>query len=341
MNLVNVLNKKKVEKLPIWIMRQAGRYLPEFRELKKKSKGFMNMIYTPKIASDVTLQPIKRFGFDAAIIFSDILIIPDSLGQRLTYKEGKGPALERMSIDQMIKKLSVNKEKDKLNLVYEAIRKTKKKLNRQTNLIGFVGAPLTIALFMFNGNRNRGHRQAFKILKKNKQKTKKLFNLLERAIARHAINQLKAGAEIIQIFDTWASVAKNKDLQIFSVNPIKRICDLIKKKKPKKHIIVFPRNVGTAYTKYIYKHIDCISVGEDIKEQEIKKIQKQKTIQGNLSPQVLFDGGKKLENETKKILNKFSSKPFIFNLSHGIMPGTPLRNVQKLIDIIRKHKNEV
>ena len=341
MNLIKTLKgSKKKEKTPIWIMRQAGRYLPEFRKLKKKSGGFMNMLYTPKIACDVTLQPIKRFGLDAAIIFSDILTIPDSLGQKLTYEEGKGPALERMTIDQMIRELSINKRKEKLNLVYKAIKETKKKLNKQINLIGFVGAPLTIAFFMLDGKR-KNRLWSLKILKENKQKTKKLFNLLEKAIAEHAIKQLNAGAEIIQIFDTWACMVKGNDLQAFSINPIKRICNLIKNKKPKKHIIVFPRNVSTSYTKYIYKHIDCISVGEDIKDYEIKKIQEQKIIQGNLSPQILFDGGKKLEKETKKVLKKFSSKPFIFNLSHGIMPGTPVKNVQKLVDIIRSHKNEV
>ena len=341
MNLVNIFkNKKKKERIPIWIMRQAGRYLPEFRKLKKKSGGFMNMLYSPRIASDITLQPIRRFGLDAAIIFSDILTIPDSLGQKLTYEEGKGPSLERMTIDQMINDLSINKKQEKLNSVYKAIKETKKKLNKNVKLIGFVGAPLTVSLFMFGGKKNK-QLLPLKILKERKQKTKRLYNLLEKAIADHAIKQLNAGADIIQIFDTWACLVKGKDLEFFSINPIKRICTLIKSKKPKKHIIVFPRNVSTSYTKYIYKHIDCISVGEDIKDYEIKKIQEKKTIQGNLSPKALFSGGKNLEKEIRKVLKKFSKKPFIFNLSHGIMPGTPLRNVQKLIDVIRGYKNEV
>ena len=341
MNLIKTLKRKKVKKIPIWIMRQAGRYLPEFRKLKKKSNGFINMIYTPKTASDITLQPIKRFGFDAAIIFSDILVVPDSLGQRLTYEENKGPKLEKKSIDQMIKDFSIDKEKEKLKLVYKAIKETKKKINKQTSLIGFVGAPLTLSFFMFDSDREKKYTQILTFFKKNKNKTAKLFSLLEKAIAKHAIGQLKAGAQVIQIFESWASIAKKKDLQFFSIDPIKRICNLIKSKKPKAYIIVFPRDVGQDYTKYIYKHIDCISVGEDIKVKEIKEIQKRKVIQGNLSPKVLFDGGKKLEKETKKILNKFSNSPFIFNLSHGIMPGTPIKNVQKLVKIVRGYKNEV
>ena len=341
MNLIKTLKRKKVKKIPIWIMRQAGRYLPEFRKLKKESNGFINMIYTPKTASVITLQPIKRFGFDAAIIFSDILVVPDSLGQRLTYEENKGPKLEKMSIDQMIKDFSIDKENKKLKLVYKAIKETKKKINKQTSLIGFVGAPLTLSFFMFDSDREKKYTQILTFFKKNKNKTAKLFSLLEKAIANHAIGQLKAGAQVIQIFDSWASIAKKQDLQLFSIDPIKRICNLIKSKKPTAHIIVFPRNVGRNYTKYIYKHIDCISVGEDIKVEEIKEIQKKKEIQGNLSPKVLYNGGKKLEKETKKILNKFSNSPFIFNLSHGIMPGTPIKNVQKLVKIVRGYKNEV
>ena len=341
MILIDVLKRKKVKSPPIWIMRQAGRYLPEFRKTKRESKGFMNMVYTPKIASHITLQPIKRFGFDAAIIFSDILIIPDSLGQKLSYEEGKGPKLKKMSIDQMIEGFSVDKKNRKLNLVYKAVRETKKRIKSKVGLIGFVGAPLTLSFFMLNKGKRKKYFQVLEFLKKEKNKTSKLFHVLEKAITEHAIGQLNAGAQIIQIFDTWANIAKGKDLQSFSIEPIKRISNLIKKRKPAAHIIVFPRNVGKDYTKYIYKHIDCISVGDDIKTKEIKEIQRKKVIQGNLPPKVLFNGGKKLETETKKILNKFSDNHFIFNLSHGIMPGTPIKNVQKLIKIIRNHKNEI
>lgn len=340
MNLINILKKKKTKKLPIWIMRQAGRYLPEFRKTKKKAKGFMNMVYTPKIASDITLQPIKRFNFDAAIIFSDILIIPDALGQKLSYQEGKGPRLKKMTIDQMLTRLSF-KDKRKLNLVYKAIKRTKKKINKKTALIGFVGAPLTVSFFMFDSERRKEYFKILLYFKKNKKKTIKLFNLLIKATAEHAIGQIRAGAQIIQIFDTWASTAKGADLEEYSIKPIKRICNLIKKKKPQAKIIVFPRNVSPNYSKYLHKNVDCISVGQDIKLNEIKKIQEKKTIQGNLSPKTLFNGGKKLEKETAEVLKKFSNKPFIFNLSHGIMPGTPIKNVERLVKIIRNYKNEI
>ena len=340
MTLIDTLKKKKTKKQSIWLMRQAGRYLPEFRRIKKKSKGFINMIYTPKIASDITLQPIKRFGFDAAIIFSDILIIPDALGQRLSYQEGKGPKLKRMTIDQMLTKLSF-KDKGKLDLVYKAIKRTRKRINNKTALIGFVGAPLTISFFMFDSERKKKYFKIFLYFKKNKKKIARLFNLLEKATAEHAIEQIKAGAQIIQIFDTWANIATGTDLEEYSIKPIKRICNLIKKKKPQARIIVFPRDVSPNYSKYLHKNVDCISVGQDIKLNEIKKIQEKKTIQGNLSPKTLFNGGKKLEIETMEVLKKFSNKPFIFNLSHGIMPGTPIKNVERLIKIIRNYKNEI
>ena len=341
MNLIDVLKQKKVKSPPIWIMRQAGRYLPEFRKLKKRSKGFMNMIYNPKVASEVTLQPIKRFGFDAAIIFSDILIIPDSLGQSLTYEEGKGPRLKKMTLDQMINSFSIDRNNKKLSLVYQAIRETKKNLNKNTNLIGFIGAPLTVSFFMFDSKREKKYSKILSYFKKNKTKSTKLFKILEKASAEYAIGQINAGAQVIQIFDTWASVAKGGDLKFFSIDPIKRISSLIKEKKPNVPIIVFPRNVGSRYGEYIQKNINCISVGEDIKKKEIKKIQEKKTIQGNLSPKILFNGGKKMDSEIKKILDQFSEKPFIFNLSHGIMPGTPVKNVKRLVEIIRNYKNEI
>ena len=336
MKILKVLKRKKVSPPPIWIMRQAGRYLPEFKETKRKAKGFINMIYNPKISAEVTLQPIKRFGFDAAIIFSDILTIPDSLGQELKYTEGKGPSLKKMSINEMINIFPVEIKTQKLLKTYKAIKETKKKLNNKTSLIGFVGAPLTISFFMLDSERKKNYRKILALLKTNKQ-TKKLFRILESSIAIHAIKQIKAGAHIIQIFDTWACVAKGKDLMKFSVKPIKRICGLIKKKCPKTPIIVFPRNVGSEYTKYIFQDLDCISIGNDATDKTIKKIQKEKIIQGNLSPEILFKGGKKLEKETIKILKRFANKPFIFNLSHGIMPKTPIGNVKQLIKLIRKH----
>ena len=194
---------------------------------------------------------------------------------------------------------------------------------------------------MFDSKKEKKYSKILTFFKKNRKKFTQLFKLLERAIAEHAIGQINAGAQVIQIFDTWANIAKGKDLKTFSIDPLKRISSLIKKKKPNIPIIVFPRKIGTRYGEYIYKHIDCISVGEDIKKKEIKKIQQKKIIQGNLPPKVLLDGGKNLEIEIKKVLNNFSGKPFIFNLSHGIMPETPIKNVKKLVEIIRNYKNEV
>ena len=319
-------------------MRQAGRYLPEFQKVKRKSKGFINMLYTPLISAEVTLQPIKRFGFDSAIIFSDILTIPDSLGQELEYIEGRGPKLKKMNIDEMLEKLSVENNKKKLLKVYKAIKVTKKKMNANTSLIGFVGAPLTISFFMLDSKNEKKYKKILSFLKKRRKQKEKFFKILEEAIVLHAIKQYKAGVQIIQIFDTWANIAKKKDLTEFSIKPIKKICGLIKKACPKIPIIVFPRNVGNRYPDYAFKNVDCISVGNDITNKTIKKIQKKKVIQGNLSPETLMKGGKELEKEVVKILKQFATKPFIFNLSHGIMPKTPLKNVTKLIKLVKSYK---
>lgn len=341
MKTLKVLNKKNTYTPPIWIMRQAGRYLKEFQVVKKKSGGFINMIYDPKIISEITIQPIKKFGFDSAIIFSDILVIPDSLGQRLKYIEGSGPKLEIMKLEHMIKNLCVEKNKNKLEKIYKGIKETKKKINPdKTSLIGFVGAPLTIAFFMLDEKKEKNYKKILNELKLKKKKTTNLFKILEQAIKKHAIKQIKAGADIIQVFDTWATIVPTKELFFFSVDPIKRICNSIKKKFPHVPIIVFPRNVKKNYIKYILPSIDCISVGDDITQKQIDQIQKQKVIQGNLKPKTLLIGGKKLEIGVSKVFEKFSKKPFIFNLSHGILPKTPVKNVKKLIKLVRNYKKK-
>ena len=339
MKTLQTLNKKKTNSPPIWIMRQAGRYLKEFKNVKKKTGGFIKMVYNPKIASKITLQPIKKFGFDSAIIFSDILVIPDSLGQKLTYKDKEGPKLEPMEIEKMIKILKIEKDKEKLKRTYEAIKKTKQKINnKKTSLIGFVGAPLTISFFMLDSLKEKKYKKILLKMKRKKKQFNKLIKILETAIIKHALKQIKAGAQIIQIFDTWACAANKSELQEYSIKPIKRICANIKKKAPKIPIIVFPRKVKGSYTKYISPYVDCISVAEDITQKEINEIQKKKIIQGNLSPRTLAKGGLKLEIETKKVFKRFSKGPFIFNLSHGILPKTPVENVKKLIKLVRSYK---
>ena len=339
MKTIKALKKKKVFPPPIWIMRQAGRYLPEFQISKKKYKGFVNMVYTPKAAAEVTLQPIKRFGFDSAIIFSDILVIPDSMGQKLEYFEGKGPKLQSMNLDEMLDNLKVEKDREKLKKVYESIKLTKGKIKRKTTLIGFVGAPLTLIFFMLDNKREKKYGKILSFMNRNKAKVKIILKRIEEAIAQHATKQIRAGADIIQIFDTWACEANKKELREYSINPIKNICKKIKDKKPGTPIIVFPRNVGKNYKDYLFKEMDCIGVGQDVPVEDIKKLQKKKTIQGNLNPIILKRGGKKLESEVRKILENYSGRPFIFNLSHGILPETPVENVEKLIKLVREKFN--
>jgi len=339
MKTLQTLNKKKTNSPPIWIMRQAGRYLKEFQKVKKRSGGFIKMIYSPKIISEITLQPIKKFGFDSAIIFSDILVIPDSLGQKLTYKDNEGPKLEAMEVKEMILNLKVEKNKKKLKKIYKGIKKTKKKINKKkTSLIGFVGAPLTISFFMLDQLKRKKYKEILLKMKNEKGNFNKLIKILEEAITKHALNQIKAGVQIIQVFDTWASVANKRELQEYSIEPIRRICNNIKKKFPKTPIIVFPRKVKGNYTKYIMPSVDCIGVSEDITQKEINEIQKKKIIQGNLNPQTLVRGGRRLEIEVKNVFKKFSKGLFIFNLSHGILPKTPVENVKKLIKLVRSYK---
>tara|TARA_Y100000741_G_scaffold298274_1_gene239292 strand:+ start:2453 stop:3454 length:1002 start_codon:yes stop_codon:yes gene_type:complete len=328
----NCIVNKDTTKNPIWLMRQAGRYLPEFREIRKKNQDFIKLCLDENLSSEITLQPIKRFGFDAAIIFSDILMLPYAINQEVKFEKGFGPKLGDLNIDKIeqIKEADFTK---KLKNVYKAILQTSKSnLLENRDLIGFVGAPWTILVYMINRvSPKNGLSDKFfedKLLINN------LLQIIEKFLKLHIKNQIEAGANIIQIFDSWAGLLENK-IPEYIYNPTSNIVDYAKEMGVP--IICFPRGIKD-YKKYcdIVKP-DAINIDYEI---DIKKIIKdiKIPIQGGLDPKILLTDKANLRKEVKKYLTTFNDHPYIFNLGHGILPDTKIDLVKELINIVRNYK---
>ena len=336
------LKGEKTEKVPFWFMRQAGRYLPEYRDLRQKSGGFLNMVYDPEIASEITLQPIRRFGMDAAILFSDILVVPQALGQELKFESGEGPKLNPIRSSNSIKKLNPENIDETLSPIYETIESVCKKLTQEnfeeTTLIGFAGSPWTVACYMVEGGSSRN----FEIIKQwaygSPDEFQKLIDIISVATIHYLLRQIKAGAEAIQLFDSWAGVLDETNFQRWVIDPTTKIIQGIKKEYPGTPIIGFPRQVGTQTIEYIEK-TGIQAVGLDYTAPcnwILENIPSGITIQGNMDPLYLLSGNMAMEKTVLDILEKFSDRPFIFNLGHGVIKETPVKHVEKLCQIIRE-----
>lgn len=331
--LVNVLNGEKTSTPPIWIMRQAGRYLPEYREIRSGVSNFLEMCYTPKLASEVTLQPIRRFGFDAAIIFSDILVIPDALGMKVEFVKNEGPKLGNFELS----KLKTDNIKSHLNPVFEALELTKSKLDRQTALIGFSGAPWTLACYMIEGGGSKNFEKVREAAIHDPQSFAQLIEILTQSIIEYLSLQIQAGVDVVKLFDSWAGVLPPFELQKWVIDPTKKIVSELKKLHPQIPVICFPRGIGMNYLEFV-KQVGSNAVALDqTVERKWAKENLSTVLQGNLDNLLLAFGSKKeIEKEVLGILETFGDQPFIFNLGHGILPQTPVENVQLVIDLVRK-----
>ncbi len=320
-------------------MRQAGRYLPEYKELRKKSKNFLDFCYSPDMACEATLQPIRRFNMDAAIIFSDILVIPHALGADVRFEEGKGPILKPVQNMSDMASLSQKNVISHLAPVYEALRMTRKALPQETTLIGFAGAPWTLACYMIEGKGSRDFQLPRSMIYKDPEFFSKLVDVLTDAVSAHAIAQVDAGAEVIQIFDSWAGVLSEKQFSNWSIAPTKKIVSAIKKAHPSVPVIGFPRMSGSKIADYVKETgVDAVSVDGSITLSWAKEnLQPHTVVQGNLDQLLLaYDRNAMLE-EAKRILSTFGDKRFIFNLGHGVIPETPPDNVLALSELIRNY----
>ena len=322
---------------PIWFMRQAGRYLPEYREIKSQQKDFLSMCYNPKTASEITLQPIKRFDFDAAIIFSDILVVPHNLGINVTFKENIGPVVEKVT---SINRINGFKDSGKLSYVYDAICEVKSKLPPEKALIGFSGSPWTVVTYLLDEKNKKDFTESRSKIYQNQNLVDSLIEVITIETIKYLKNQIRAGADIIQLFDSWSGVLSEDNFEKYVINPTKRIISEIKKEFPQTPIIGFPKGAGYKYDMYIdHTGIDVIGVDYTIPVGVMKKFQEKKVVQGNLDPVILLSNKSDIEKATQELLDKLSGRPFIFNLGHGILPNTPIENVEFILDYIRKSNN--
>ncbi len=319
-------------------MRQAGRYLPEYRELRAKAGSFLDLCYTPDLAAEVTLQPIRRFGFDAAILFSDILIIPHALGLKLDFVEGEGPKLETLDSGTGLEKLKAELDPEKTGKVYEAIEKVRLALPSTTTLIGFVGGPWTVATYIAAGKSSPDHAEARLWAFRDPQGFAALIARLVTASVEHLSGQVDAGAEAVQIFDSWAGELPESEFELWCVRPLKEIVVRLRDRHPNIPIVVFPRAAGSKLAS-VARNIPDVAIGLDTSESPAavgRMLPKQMPVQGNLDPLALIAGGDVLDREVDRIREGFFDRPHIFNLGHGIKPETPIAHVERLVTRLRE-----
>lgn len=328
----------KLGRPPIWLMRQAGRYLPEYKKIREKCGSFLNLCYSPEDAAEVTLQPIRRFEFDAAIIFSDILVIPHSLGLELDFLQGEGPKLERITNSSELGKLKLSTSNFQFEKTWETVARVREKLPAKTALIGFAGAPWTVATYILEGQGKTGFEFCKNSIKNDVNFVKNLLEIITEQTIYYLIGQIKAGAEVIQIFDSWAGILNEfENREEFIVQPVKKIVEKLKKEYPKIPVICFPKGIN--YLEDYLKKISpqAISIGPDVSMIEAKELQKFAVVQGNLDPKILLSSKEKIKKETENILSNLMGKNFIFNLGHGILPETPIENVEFLVHLVRNY----
>ena len=324
----------KLPRTPIWLMRQAGRYLPEFRSIREKNQDFIKLCLNANLSSQITIQPITRFDFDAAIVFSDILLVPHALGQQVRFKKDFGPDLQKINL----KKLNGVKKEEflkKLNPVYETIKKTKTKLSvNNKDIIGFVGAPWTLLLYMLNRKSPKG--ENFNVFPKDKY-IHDIMLKLDEFLKIHIEAQINSGASIIQIFDSWAGLLPEKDLEYFVYKPIKSLVDFIRQKKTIS--ICFPRNINS-YKKFVDNvNPDIISIDYNVDPLIIRDTI-DIPVQGGLDPKILLQNKEIVRNEVTKYLKTFDKKRYIFNLGHGVLPDTNPDMIKYLVDEVRSFNGQ-
>lgn len=336
-NLIKLFRKESSH-IPIWLMRQAGRYLPEYMEIRSTVSDFLELCYDSKKAAKVTLQPIDRFGFDAAIIFSDILVLPHALGWNVAFKKGEGPVLEKFESENDLLKLS-DKFSKQINNVYNTVSNVRSSLQKHVSLIGFAGSPWTVISYMLEGKGKHDFSVSKSFLYNNPSTALKLFDIISEKTIEYLSGQIEAGAEIIQLFDSWSGVLNGSDYEEFIIKPTKKIVESLKSKFPYIPIIGFPRGSGYNYDNYIKStNIDGVSVDQFTPVSQMRKWQKDIVVQGNLDPVVLLTNKEKIKNAVDEILYKVEDKNFIFNLGHGIMPNTDPKNVEYLANYVKSFK---
>jgi uroporphyrinogen decarboxylase len=318
-------------------MRQAGRYLPEYRSIRERTESFLALCFDPKLAAEITLQPVRRFGFDAAILFSDILVVPHALGQHVSFESGEGPRLDALAEPGDLRRLSADLDHNALAPVYETIARVKEQLPESVALLGFCGAPWTVATYMVAGHGSADQRVARLFAYRYPEAFAELIELLVGSSIAYLAKQFEAGVDAVQIFDTWAGVLPPDEFRKWCTEPTARIARGLAQQRPGARIIGFPRGAGTELPGYLAA-VPVHAVGLDWTVElgfARDRIQSLRPVQGNLDPLALLAGGTVLDRAVDSILQAFSNGPFIFNLGHGVLPDTPVENVARLIERVR------
>ena len=323
---------------PLWMMRQAGRYLPEYQAMRAQAGSFLNLCFTPELAAEVTLQPVRRFGFDAAILFSDILVIPYALGQGVDFVAGEGPRLDAIEDAVALGRLRGEVDQARLAPIYETVARVKASLAPEVSLIGFCGAPWTVATYMIAGHGTPDQAPARLFGYRHPGLLADLIERLVQGSIDYLVRQLEAGADAVQIFDTWSGVLPPEQFDRWCIAPVERIVRQVRIRVPRAKIIGFPRGAGSNLVHYS-ERVSVDAVGLDwmvAKEFAREHIQRRKPVQGNLDPLALLAGGEALDRAVDEVLAAFAGGPLIFNLGHGILPETPIAHVERMIARVRR-----
>lgn len=336
---MRVLDGETLSPPPVWLMRQAGRYLPEYRETRAKAGSFLDLCYSPEHAVEVTLQPIRRYGFDAAILFSDILVIPDAMKRNVRFTEGHGPEMD--PIDEAgISRLDAGGVIDYLKPVFETVRRLRAELPEETTLLGFCGAPWTVATYMIAGHGTPDQAPARLFAYQYPKTFERLLMLLADISAEYLVTQIDAGADAVQIFDSWAGVLGEKEFEAFAVKPVARMIAAIKTRRPNARVISFAKGAGYLLRTYRQKTgADAIGLDWSVPLEFAAELQKEGAVQGNLDPMRVVAGGRALEEGIDEILAHLGGGPLIFNLGHGITPQADPENVRLLVERVRRAGN--
>jgi uroporphyrinogen decarboxylase len=317
---------------PWWLMRQAGRYLPEYRRVRAKAPDFVELCLTPALAAELTLQPIRRYGMDGAILFSDILMLPHALGQKLAFQEGGGPILQQIENSAEVARLDSSRIASALDPVFETVRRVKAELDQRTALIGFAGAPWTVATYMVEGGGSRDFRRVKSWAYRDPHGFDALIDLLAEGTIEYLAGQIEAGADLVQLFDSWAGILPEPAFERWVIGPTRQIVAVLKRRFSNCPVIGFPRGAGVLHERYLRETgVDGIGIDTAVPPGYANQsLQPHGTVQGNLDPVMLIAGGTALEEAVRGLRRALGQGPYIFNLGHGVLPETPPENVQAL-----------
>ena len=337
---MEVLSGNRQASPPMWMMRQAGRYLPEYRATRAEAGSFLDLCYNAKLAAEVTLQPIRRFGFDAAIIFSDILVVPHALGRAVRFEVGEGPRLDPLDTPDKVGTLNQAIDLGKLEPVFEALRIVRSELPKQTTLIGFCGAPFTVATYMVAGQGTPDQGPARLMAYQHPGAFAKIIDVLVESSIQYLLKQLEAGADVLQLFDTWGGILPPREFERWVIEPTRRIVTGVRKQAPGAKIIGFPRGAGALLPSFIERTgVDAVSIDWTAEPKLVREqVQTKVAVQGNLDPLLLIAGGAALDEGVDDVLKNFSGGRHIFNLGHGITPDASIAHVEQMVKRVRAFK---